>query len=70
MTKGLAMPRELLMLAQGASEIGCSVDTLRRYISQGRISAIRVGPKGVRIERAELDAFLSRRIPTATRKAV
>ncbi len=53
-----------LTIAQAAERAGVSTDTIRRRISDGTLSAYRLGPRLIRIEAASLDAML-RPIPTA-----
>jgi excisionase family DNA binding protein len=42
-----------------ATELGLSVDTVRRYIATGRLSAYRIGPRLLRVRRESIDALLS-----------
>lgn len=44
-------------IRQGAEYLNVSEKTIRRYISQGRIKATRVGPRLIRIERDSLVAL-------------
>ncbi|UXA16524.1 helix-turn-helix domain-containing protein [Mycobacterium sp. SMC-4] len=44
-------------IKQGADWLGVSEKTIRRYISQGRIKAVRVGPRLIRIDRDSLLAL-------------
>jgi excisionase family DNA binding protein len=46
-----------------ATLAGCSPRTIRRYISQGRLSGYRMGPRLIRVDLAEIEALLSP-IPT------
>jgi excisionase family DNA binding protein len=50
--------RELMTQASAAQELGCSVRTIRRYIADGRIPAVRLG-REIRIDPVDLDAFLT-----------
>jgi excisionase family DNA binding protein len=52
--------RRLLSTAQAADYLGVSVNTIRNYIAQGWISAIRVGPKLLRFDPVDLDAAAHR----------
>lgn len=62
----LIKPRPLLSVDQAADALGCTSRTIRRYISDGRLTGYRVGPRLIRIDAAELDRLL-RPIPTAGR---
>jgi len=57
-----------LSLADAADYYGCSIRTLRRYISSGDLRAQRVGKRLIRIDRADLDA-LAQQIPAADKTA-
>lgn len=46
-----------LSIKQGAEWLGVSDKTIRRYISQGRLKAVRVGPRLIRIDRDSLVAL-------------
>jgi excisionase family DNA binding protein len=46
-----------------AEVLGCNPKTIRRYISDGRLTGYRVGPRLVRIDLNEVDSLL-RPIPT------
>ena len=58
-----APSRTLISLTDAADRLGVHVRTLRRYISQGRITGHRVGPRLVKLDAAEVDNF-ARPIPT------
>lgn len=49
---------ELLNVAQTSQYLGCSANTVRNMIQRGELSAVRLGPRMVRIRREELDAIL------------
>lgn len=51
------MRTALLTTAQAAELLGVHPDTLRRLLADGRLRYLKVG-RSVRIEAAELDAFL------------
>ncbi|MGH3550373.1 MAG: hypothetical protein ACRDQU_20100 [Pseudonocardiaceae bacterium] len=57
-------PQRLVSLAAGAAYADVSVRTLRRYISQGRLTGYRVGPRLVKVDLNELRK-LACPIPTA-----
>ncbi|WP_101469313.1 helix-turn-helix domain-containing protein [Nocardia fluminea] len=46
-----------LSLVQAAARYGVSVDTLRRHIRAGRLPAVRIGPRLIRVAIADLDAL-------------
>jgi len=47
-----------LSIAEAAHLLGVSPRTVRRYIAEGRIRGIRVGPKMLRVDRDELDKLI------------
>ncbi|MGW4333832.1 excisionase family DNA-binding protein [Rhodococcus koreensis] len=46
-----------LTVQQAADELGVSVITIRRRIADGSLPAHRLGPRLIRIRRADLDRF-------------
>lgn len=50
--------RRMSSLPDAAEQFGVSVKTLRRYISAGRITGYRFGPRMLRVDLDELDALL------------
>lgn len=46
-------------LTQFADELGISDRTVRRWIADGKLSAIRLSPRVIRIHRDEADRFIS-----------
>ena len=44
-----------ITVAQTAEHIGVTERTVRRYIAEGRITGVRIGPKMIRVEAASLD---------------
>ena len=52
---------ELIGLQEAADYCDVSYRTVRRWIAAGRINAVRVGPRLLKVDAAELDAFL---VPT------
>lgn len=44
-------------LSAAASRAGVSVSTLRRWIREGRLPAVRVGAKAIRVSVADIDAL-------------
>lgn len=58
--------RAYVSLAQASDHVGVSDRTIRRWIADGRLVGYRVGPRLLRVDRAELEALFSA-LPTATR---
>lgn len=58
-------PTEWVSIEEFSRHVGVSKPTVRRWIAQGRITAYRLGPQLIRINRAEADSQLCRPIPTA-----
>lgn len=62
------MPKEICMsyeplpqrvpIKRCATEAHCSERTIRRYIAEGRLKAVRVGPRMLRVDRDSLLALL------------
>lgn len=50
--------------AEAAEYLGMSVKTVRRYISEGRLTGFRLGNQQLRVDRDEVEA-LFKPIPTA-----
>ncbi|MDZ4234795.1 MAG: helix-turn-helix domain-containing protein [Dietzia sp.] len=50
--------RRLASLPEAAEQYGVSSRTLRRYISSGRITGYRFGPRMLRVDLNELNAML------------
>jgi excisionase family DNA binding protein len=49
---------ELIGLNEAAERCGVHYRTMRRWISDGRINAVRIGPKLLKINADELAAFM------------
>lgn len=49
----------LITLTEAANELGCSSRTVRRYIADGRVEAVRVGHRMIRVNRRSLQAILA-----------
>ena len=52
---------ELLTIAEAAKTLKVSTVTIHRWLKQGRLTAYRVGPRAIRIDRAELSRLLTPR---------
>jgi excisionase family DNA binding protein len=50
-------------IRQAADWLGVDPKTIRRWISQGRLEAVRIGPRLIRVDRDSLQAMLN---PTGT----
>jgi excisionase family DNA binding protein len=51
------LPRRV-PIKQCAIEINCSERTVRRYIAEGRLNAVRIGPRMLRVDRDSLLALM------------
>ena len=49
---------DLLNVKQASEYLGCSCNTVRNMIRREELSAVRLGPRMVRIRRDDLDAIL------------
>lgn len=58
--------RTYLSTAQAAAYLGVCTKTLRRYVSDGRLNAYRVGPRNLRYLVSELDALARPVVTVAT----
>lgn len=56
--------KNLVSPAVAAQHVNVTVRTVRRYIAAGHLTGYRLGPRLIRVDLDELDAFL-RPIPTA-----
>lgn len=63
------MGNELFSVDEVAAQLGLQVRTVRGYIRDGRLSAVRIG-KQYRIAREDLEAFTGCRIESTPRSAV
>jgi excisionase family DNA binding protein len=52
-------PQTLITIAECASYLHVSEDTVRRMIARGEVAAHRYGPRLIRIDRSSLDAGAS-----------
>ncbi|WP_332763695.1 helix-turn-helix domain-containing protein [Phenylobacterium sp.] len=63
------MSQELYSVEQVAERLGLHARTVRGYIREGRLSAVRIG-KQYRITRGDLDAFTGQPAPSAAARHV
>lgn len=49
---------ELIGLQQAADRCGVNYRTIRRWIAAGRLNAVRVGPKLLKVDAADVEALL------------
>ncbi|MBB3752695.1 excisionase family DNA binding protein [Mycolicibacterium sp. BK634] len=45
-------------IQQAADHLNVSTKTVRRYIADGRLKAVRLGPRLIRVERDSIDALM------------
>ncbi len=50
---------EMISLNEAAARLGVNYRTIRRWIAAGRIDAVRVGPRLLKIDAAQLDRVTS-----------
>ena len=53
-----AWPRDSLPLQEAADAYGVSSRSIRRYITDGRLTAYRIGPKMIRLDAEEVERQL------------
>ncbi len=51
--------RQLVSIEQAAEELQVSTRSVRRYLSQGLLTGVRVGPRLIRIDAESLDRMLA-----------
>jgi excisionase family DNA binding protein len=61
------MPQDLHSAEQVADLLGLHVRTVRHYVREGRLKAVRIG-KQYRIARADLEAFTGQPLPEPVRR--
>ena len=49
---------ELIGLQEAADRCGVHYRTMRRYVAAGRLNAVRVGPRLLKVNAADVDALL------------
>jgi excisionase family DNA binding protein len=47
-----------LSIQETADYLGICSKTVRRYIAEGRLKAVRIGPRLIRVERDSLEALM------------
>jgi excisionase family DNA binding protein len=52
-------------IAAAAERLGLSTKSVRRRIADGTLPAYRIGPRLIRLDSADVDRLLPRRIPAA-----
>jgi excisionase family DNA binding protein len=63
------MPQDLYSVEQVADRLGLHVRTVRNYVREGRLKAVRIG-KQYRIAREDLEALTGRPVPAPDRETV
>jgi len=58
---------EYLTVAEIAELLKVNQQTVRNWIADGALAAVRVGPRRVRVRRTDLDAYLTAGAPAARR---
>jgi excisionase family DNA binding protein len=51
---------DLISTVQAAQRLGVSPNTIRKYVANGQLTAIRVGPKLLKFDAAEVDSIKER----------
>ncbi|GFG66890.1 hypothetical protein MKUB_43800 [Mycobacterium kubicae] len=57
-TEPSAARPELIGIQEAADRLGVSYRSVRRYISAGRLNAVRVGPRLLKVRADDLDALM------------
>jgi excisionase family DNA binding protein len=62
-----SLPRrpDWVTIAAAAERLGLSTKSIRRRIADGTLPAYRIGPRLIRLDSADVDRLLPRRIPAA-----
>ncbi len=58
---GVTLEDELLSVDQVARILGVHADTVRRYVRQKKLKAVRLSATNLRIRRSELERFIKER---------
>ena len=59
---GVILNDEFLTVEQVAERLQMHPDTIRRYIRQKKLRAVRISPTNVRIRRSDLEKFIEERL--------
>lgn len=59
MTRARTPHPEMISVTEAAERLGVNYRTIRRWIAAGRIDAVRVGPRLLKIDAAQLDRVMS-----------
>ena len=59
---GVIVNDEFLTVEQVAERLQMHPDTIRRYIRQKKLRAVRISPTNIRIRRSDLDKFIEERL--------
>ena len=54
------MNEEWMTIPETARHLGISEKSVRRWVDAGKINAVRVGPRMIRVEVASLDSLVTR----------
>jgi excisionase family DNA binding protein len=49
---------ELIGLQEAADRCGMSYRTIRRYVADGRLNAVRIGPRLLKVDAAAVDSLM------------
>ena len=60
-----APPRKLITVSAAAAEYSVTAKTIRQWIAEGRLPAIRLGPRSIRIDPADLERLAQPRGPAS-----
>ncbi|VCT89531.1 hypothetical protein MHAS_01225 [Mycolicibacterium hassiacum DSM 44199] len=58
MSGGTALMPARASIQQTAEYLGVSTKTVRRYIADGKLKAVRLGPRLIRVERESVEALM------------
>ncbi|MBA2559786.1 MAG: helix-turn-helix domain-containing protein [Propionibacteriales bacterium] len=61
--------RKFDSLTETADRLGVNERTVRRWVSEGRLTAFRLGPRMLRFDPEQVDRSLFREVPTAAQPA-
>lgn len=59
--------RQMITIAEAAQTYGVHPNTIRRHVAAGRLPAVRVGPRLLRVDAADVEA-LAQPVPTVGRR--